>query len=203
MPIPVLAVIILILIVWLQYEIIKSSRKTNHSSDLFWDNETKSNLVRRTDISHLGYLTITTNRLPLDDKEDQTINSYRDTILSLADKKILNLTGYTNTELKSKYGAANITSLIEYDNNYTIFVSMLQKWAERLYANGLIEDALSVLEYAVSYQTDVTKTYRLLAELYKQQNNPEKIDELLQTIAATTMYDKDKLIQDLKEIRFS
>ena len=203
MQIPVLTILILISILWLQYEIRKSSKNGNHSSDLFWDKETKSNHVRRADISSLEYLTISTDQLPLDDKEDTTINSYRDTILGLADKKIINLTGYTNTELKMKYGAANITSLTEYDNNYAIFVSMLQKWADRLYTESYLEDAKSVTEYALSYKTDVNQTYRLLAKIYIDQNTPEKIDDLIKTITALTIHDKEKLIQDLKVLRFS
>jgi hypothetical protein len=136
----------------------------------------------------------------MEDKEDETVNSYRDTIQELSSQKVVNLSGITNTELKNKYGAANLNILSEYDNNFTHFVSILQKWAERLSAYGHTQDAQRVLEYAVSCKTDVTKSYRLLAELYLIQNTPEKIQELFPAIEALQIQEKDKLIQSLKEM---
>jgi hypothetical protein len=192
MPAPVLSVLILIFIVWLQYEIRKASRLDKSSTDNFWEKEKQSNLTRRKDISQLDYIILKLESLPLEDKEDLTVNSYRDTILKLSDKKILNLSGYTNTDLKTMYGPANMKLLTEYDGNFITLISMLQKWAERLYADGYTEDAKSVLEFAVSHKTDVTRSYRLLAEIYKLQNTPEKINGLIQSISETaTIHDKD------------
>jgi hypothetical protein len=203
MPFPVISVIIFIFIIWLQYEIRKTARKSKRDSDTFWDREIQANQARRKDISNLEYIKISSDTLPLDDKADDTINSYRDTILKLKDKKILKLTGISNTELKNDYGVANINLLTEYDNNYAILVSMLQKWAERLYSKGFTKDAQAVLEYALSCQTDVNKTYKLLADIYKSQNTPEKIDQLIQIVTGITMHDKEKLLQDLHETKSS
>ena len=203
MPIPVLSALVLIFILWLQYEIRKSSRSSKTASDSFWEKETKSNLVRRADITGLNYISIYPDQLPQKDNPDETINSYRDTILGLVNKKILNLSGYTNTDLKNKYGAANLPQLLEYDNNYTILVSILQKWAERLFYNGELQEAKAVLEYAVVLGSDVTKTYKLLAEVYQKQETPEKIDVLIQTVSELSIHDQDKLIADLKVIKFN
>ncbi len=202
MPLPVLSALIIVCILWLQYEIRKSSKKAKTTAESFWDRENKSNLVRRADISGLNYITIDPGLLPLEDKEDATINSYRDTILGLADKKILNLAGYTNTDLKNKYGVANIPLLAEYDNNYAILVSILQKWAERLYHNGDIQDARTILEYAITLGSDAANTYKLLAEIYRKQDMPEKIDTLIQTVSQLAVHDQQKLIEDLKVIKF-
>jgi hypothetical protein len=200
---PILTGIILIFIVWLHYEIRKTSRSSKKDTNNFWNKEKESNLVRRVDISGLNYLTLNTKLLPMEDHEDQTINSYRDTILKLTNKKMLNLAGLTNTELKYKYGAANINLLAEYDNNYTILVSMLQKWAERLNNGGFTDESLSVLEYALTFPTDVTKSYKLLADLYKKKNTPHKIDDLISIIMETAIQDKSKLIEELNKIKFS
>lgn len=200
MPFPVLSIIIFVFIIWLQYEIRKTANKSKRDTDQFWDKETEANVARRKDISNLDYIHLSTETLPLADKEDQTINSYRDTILKLADKKLLRLTGITNTELKNQYGIANINLLMEYDNNYVILISMLQKWAERLYSQNYIEDAQAVLEYAVSCKSDVNKSYKLLAEIYKKNNTPEKINELIQIVTGLIIHDKEKLIQSLSEI---
>lgn len=203
MPFPAISVIIFIFIIWLQYEIRKTARKAKQDSDIFWDKEIQANQARRKDISNLEYIQLQTGTLPLEDKEDETINSYRDTILKLKDKKILKLTGITNTELKNDYGVANINLLMEYDNNYTILVSMLQKWAERLYSEGFTTDAQAILEYAICCKTDVNKTYKLLADIYKSANTPEKIDGLIQVVTELIIHDKEKLLRELNDIRRS
>lgn len=200
MPIPVLFTIFIIFILWLQFETRKISKKSKENNEVFWQKETSSNLVRRKDISGLDYITILLDQLPMEDHEDQTINSYRDTILKLSDKKILNLTGSTNTELKYQYGTANINLLSEYDNNYTVLVSILHKWAERLYAQGFTNDSIAILQFAVACHTDVTKSYKLLAEIYKAMNTPEKINELINIIPLSKMLHKDRLITELKKI---
>lgn len=196
---PILTGILFIFIIWLQYEIRKSTRISKKASERFWKKEMEANRTRRKDISSLEYITLDPSLLPLDDKEDDTINSYRDTILKLSNKKIVNLTGITNTELKTRYGIANLELLSEYDNNYTVLISILHKWAERLYTNGFIADAERVLEAAVHYKTDVTKTYKLLADIYLQQNKANKINELISFVEELQIHDKDKLILYLKE----
>lgn len=197
MPIPVLSIILLIFVLWLWYEIRKTNKRAKEDTEAFWKNENSSNSARRKDISNLDYFTITFDRLPMEDHADETINSYRDTLRKLSEKKLLNLTGITNTELKYQYGAANIKLLSEYDNNYIIFVSILQKWADRLYTRGSVEDAKKVLEYAISCHTDVSKSYRLLANIYKEQNTLDKISHLIEIIPDTKMISKELLIEEL------
>lgn len=196
---PVLTLIFVIFIIWLQYEMRKASRLDKKAKDRFWDKENSSNLSRRKDIAGLDYFTIKTDGLPLEDKTDETINSYRDTVLKLNDKKIINLSGYSNTELKIMYGPANLKLLTEYENNFITLVSILQKWAERLYSGGYIEDAASVLEYGVLVKSDVSGTYKLLAQIYKLNNNPGKIGGLIDSLSEVKIHDKDKLIESLKE----
>jgi hypothetical protein len=180
----------------------KGGKTSKKSLDLFWQKEHDSNLTRRKDISELEYLSITLDdHLPMQDFEDDTINSYRDTVKKLAEHKMINLSGRTNTELKFEYGIANFNLLSSYDNNYTAFVSMLQKWAKRLKDHGFITDAQAVLEFSIfSCHTDVTTAYRMLTEIYRYQNHSEKIDTLITAIQRTNIKEKEKLIEELKSI---
>jgi hypothetical protein len=179
----------------------KATKKSNENSNAFWKTEQDSNSTRRADLTNLDYITIQTELLPMSDHEDDTINSYRDIIYRLTDKKILNLSGYSNTELKYQYGAANLKLLTEYDNNYLVLVSILHKWAERLDAKDFTSEAAAVLEYAISCQTDVTKSYKLLANIYKKQNTPEKINHLMSIIIQSNLRSKDKLLEEVKIIQ--
>lgn len=201
MGIPVASVLMLIFILWLQYEIRKGSKVSKKTLDLFWLKEQNSNKTRRRDISHLEYLSVNLEQLPLEDHEDDTINSYRDTIIKYADRKMLNLSGKTNTELKSEYGVGNFNLLSSYDSNYTIFVSMLQKWAGRLKEHGYTADAQAVLEFSIfSCLTDVTGAYRMLNEIYQAQNRPDKTDALVEALQKTKHKEKEKLVKELKSI---
>ncbi len=201
MKIPVLTILVLIFVVWLQYEIRKSSSKTKTGNDEFWEKEKEANLTRRKDITGLDYFTISLDALPMGDLEDDTLNSYRDTIRKMEGRKAINLSGQTNTDLKLQYGAPNLAQLMEYDNNFIQFVSMLHKWADRLYTKGYLEEAKVVLEYGVACLTDVSKSYRLLAEIYSSRNEYQNIDTLIETISKTKIVNKEKLIGELIVIK--
>lgn len=195
--------VLIIFVLWLQYEMRKADILSYKGTREFWEKERQANLSRKADISSLNYITVPIDSLPISDTEDSTINSYRDTILSLSGKKIVDLTGITNTDLKLKYGPSNIGQLSEYDNNYIILVSILQKWGDRLLNRGYTAEAVSVLEYAVKSRTDVTNTYKLLARIYMEQHAPEKIDALINIIPLTKVSNKTALIQELSAVRHS
>lgn len=195
--------ILLIFVFWLHYEMRKAARLSGKGTMEFWKKERSANLTRRSDLNGLDFITISLDFLPMADLDDPTINSYRDKILDLSDKKIVNLTGITNTELKLQYGAANINLLMEYDNNYTLLVSILQKWGDRLYKKGYYSEAASVLEYAVKNLTDAKSTYILLAKIYKEQNFTEKIDQLIEAIPLSKVIHKEDLAEELRSIKNS
>jgi len=195
--------ILLVFVVWLNYEIKKNSRLSNKTSKEFWDKETLANQKRAEDISGLDYVQVPFDKLPKQDVSDATSNSYRDTIFSLSDKKILNLSDLTNTELKLKYGVSNLAILSEYDDNYTKLVSFLHKWGERLLGQGYLGKALAVLEVAVDCKTDVHKTYELLADIYIIKGTPHKIDSLINKISSINVRDKENLLLKLDKQRKS
>ncbi|CRZ35343.1 hypothetical protein DFR55_10783 [Herbinix hemicellulosilytica] len=193
--------IVIIFVLWLNYEIRKNNRLAKKSSEEFWEKEANANMSRKTDISNLDYIRIPYEKLPLNDTPDDTINFYRDTILSQSDKKILNLSGFSNTELKLKYGAANLSKLSEYDNNFTVLVATLHKWGERLYQQGYHNEALAVLEAAVDCKSDVRKTYELLAQIYMAHGSPDKIDNLIDAINRINIAGKENLVLKLNNIK--
>lgn len=202
MSLPITSALILIFVVWLHHEMKKESRLSKKTLDLFWQKERESNQARKKDISGLDYLTVSLDSLPMEDIEDDTANSYRDLIRKLSDRRMINLCGLTNTELKFRYGAANLALLTEYDNNYTSFVSMLHKWAVRLADKGFISRAQTVLEFSIySCRTDVMGSYRMLARLYHEQNRPDRIDSIAEMISRTKIKQKEALILELNTIK--
>lgn len=195
--------LLLIFVLWLNYEIKKTTRLSNKGKKEFWDKETLANQKRAEDISGLDFIKVPFDKLPKQDVSDASSNSYRNIIFSLSDKKILNLSDLTNTELKLKYGLSNLTALSEYDSNYTKLVSILQKWGERLFDQGYLWEAISVLEVAVDCKSDVRKTYELLADIYSKQGTPDKIDTLLDKISPINVRGKEDLLLKLEKQRKS
>ena len=112
--------------------------------------------------------------------------------------KIVNFTGYTNTDLKLEYGTANINILSDYDFHYTNLVTLLQKLAELLH--DVLEDTLAVktLEFAVSTGTDVSKSYYLLAQLYQETDRSEKVEELIAQAQNIRSILKDTIVENLR-----
>lgn len=185
MKIPFLASLFLFLLV-LGRALKKSTRTMEAEEQSFWQKERAANSVRKKPLDDLDYIAIPLEQLPTDvHKEDPVVQECVDTLTILKDCKIVNLTGITNTDLKLTYGTANITVLSEYDQSYTLLVTTLQKWADRLVSLEDLASAKTVLEYAVSVRSDVTGTYLMLAEIYEKQGASGRIPEL--TAAAETL----------------
>lgn len=166
----------IVLIIWLKYEISKSNRKKKNALHEFLDKETAANSVRKKSLEHLDYVEIPYDSLPYGILgEDDTVSKAVGTMDALKDKKIVNLSGITNTELKMTYGAANITPLSEYDQNYTNLTTAIHDWASVLWENGYQKEAVPMLEFAVRTGTDIRGCYRFLYDYYTEQENMDKI----------------------------
>lgn len=145
----------------------------------FWERERAANNTRKQPLDDLPYIKLPMEIFPMDLlPDDPRVVDYRQTILSLNDLPIVNFTGFTNTDLKLRYGAPNITLLTSYDQSYTLLVRTLQQWAQALYDGGYPNEACQLLEFSVSTGTDVSATYRLLCKIYQEQGTPEKISAL-------------------------
>ena len=162
------------------YLYIRKSNKTDaHSQDDFWAKELAANNTRRKPLDDLDYIQLPIEEFPMSLLEDiPKVDDYKQIIQSLSELPIVNFTGISNTDLKLRYGAPNIELLTSYDQNYTLLVRTLQQWAQVLYDNGYVDEARRMLEFSVSTGTDVSATYRLLCQIYKEQNTPEKINDL-------------------------
>jgi len=121
-------------------------------------------------------------------------------ICSLSGKRILNLTGISNTELRLTYGTTNLEPLTACDQNFTALIRALQKWGALLVSSANYEDAVTVLSYAVSIGSDIAGTYTLLGRLYKSQNEPSKIEELMTCAEKLTTLMKPSILRDLEQL---
>ena len=176
---PTILIFILLSFALLRFTMRNTDKIEQKKNEAFWEKERQANNTRKQDISDLPYIDLAKAALPYDtDESDIEIRAAREGIKKMADAKILKLTGISNTDLKLAYGAANLNFLSACDENYSRLVRLLNKWGRLLFEKGKNEDALQVLSYAVSIESDIEETYILLAKYYKENGNADKIDEL-------------------------
>ncbi len=181
--------------IWLTFALFRSRSRDQKADDEFWKKEALADNTRRQPLDNLAYVHIPYEALPFDllpGAETPAPSGTADELSVIAaqiadchrilngfrEKKAVNLTGITNTDLKLTYGAANITLLMEYDQNYTLLVRTMQKWADLLIRAGYRREAVPILEFCVETRTDISSTYRALAAIYRERGETDKIAHL-------------------------
>lgn len=189
--------------IWIYYQKSHTDRSAKSAHDAFWEKERKANLTRKKDLSELDYIIIPIEQLPFPVLEDEEITEVQKHLQKLANEKIVNFTGITNTELKLQYGAPNIELLMAFDKNYLELVRSLYRYAKLLYDQGYKEEATAILEYGISIKTDVSANYTLLASIYKEKNDTKRIDFIISQAETLNSLTKNSLLTNLMAIRNS
>lgn len=187
-------------VIWLTYQLKKHDRLNKKVYDEYWEKERMSNQVRKKPLDNLPYITVPIEYIPKSLMEnDSTVSDCIGILSGLSKKKIVNLTGYTNTELKAEYGAANLNILMEYDENFTIYVRTMNKLAYAYYEEGYESNARILLEHSIKAGCDIKATYLLLAKIYQAHNEQEKIFHLYNTVDSLHSGSKDSIKRVLEE----
>ncbi|ABX40535.1 hypothetical protein [Lachnoclostridium phytofermentans] len=197
---PIILGIIIILGAWIAFQKRKSERGSKKDSKAFWEKENQSNLVRKKDLSTLPYITIPYDSLSLKETSDAELAHIQKQLYELREQKIVNLSHITNTELKLEYGTANLNLLSSYDQNFTILIRLLNKWATLLYESGEKQQAVDVLEFALSIGSDISNSYTLLAKLYLEFDRKEEISSLITRAKDVQTILKDSILDQLYEM---
>lgn len=179
----------------------RSKRSMKESQDAFWEKEQLANRTRKQDISNLDYIEIPLDVFPTGTYDDPQLATLDAELERLHNRKILNLSGISNTDLKLKYGVANLTALSEYDANYTVLARTIVAYGKRLAELGYKEDAIRVLEFGVSCKTDVSANYTLLGSLYMENGQSEKVEQLIESVNGMEFLMKDSILQKLTQCR--
>lgn len=180
------------------------SIRTHHSTraeeeiwDDFWKKEQEANWTRRQDLSTLAYIKIPLDALPLGRYDEESLVCFEDALRELSAKPICNLNGISNTDLKLRYGAANLPALTECDTNYSTLLTLLANYGEKLYELSHLSEAKQVLEYALSLGTDIGKNYELLAAIYEEEGSPNRLHELREAAENIESIRKNSILRKL------
>ena len=200
MAFPFLGLFIIFLSVAAYYRKRATAQQKKVTED-FWSREEQANQIRRKDISNLPYITIPLEKFPIGISDDEELTDYENDLKTLASRKILNLSHQSNTDLKLAYGPANLPALSEYDQNYTTLLRNLVAYADCLIKNGFKAEAVPVLEFGISIDSDIRANYTLLAELYKEQGNASKIQELIDKAASLDSMMRSAILEQLHTLQ--
>ncbi len=146
MRLPIFASVILFTFI-IHHAIRHSRRRGENADKAFWERESRANSTRRQPLDDLDEIEIPLDELPMSAASDDEIvgdciRQIRMLSEGLPEERIVNLTGLSNTDLKLRYGAANLPYLTSCDDRYTLLVQTLQKWADRLDALGHREESV-------------------------------------------------------------
>lgn len=208
MGIPFIAIFITCITIFFN---LKSRRAMNRTEDVrraFWERERRANMARKKSLEDLPYVKIPED-IPPEITEalsgDARDAARRVKDLREEDAKIVNLTGYSNTDLKLEYGAANINDLIVFDTNYTTLVTSLQECAKALYDAEKYPEAQRVLEFSVQTGTDIAASYKMLIDLYRtrlfldKESSDARIRALETNASVLRTINKDSILRTIRE----
>lgn len=201
--IPAFFILTILLVLWIHYQKRRTDRISSQKTEAFWEREQQANLTRKKDISNLDYITVPLNSLPFPETDREDISDIQQHLYRLSSGKIVNFTGLSNTDLKLMYGAPNINLLMEYDKNYLELVRSLYRYGKLLYDSGRKDEAATVLEFALSIKTDISANYTLLATIYKEKNEIDRINSVISRAEELSSMTKKALLSNLVAIRDS
>lgn len=193
--------IFLLFLGFLAYNRMRTMKKEQAIQDEFWHKEEEANATRRKDISSLPYIAIPLHTLPFGVRpEDEELSRCEEGVRALSEQKILNLTGLSNTELKLTYGAANLTVLTQCDQNFTDLARLMQQWGARLYEQALPAQAEKVLSLSIGWGSDIKGSYLLLAQIYRESGQWDKLPQLKETASHLKSLMKEPILDALNQL---
>jgi len=195
MQIPILTILFISFLVFVSYRFKMSDKNQADLESRFWEKERMANATRKKDISNLNYIIIPDDLFPLN------LNSEAESSISaLLGKKMLNLTGKSNADVKIEYGMQNFDEISSYDDNFSQFVKLVPSYASELLASGQIDDAQRILEFAVDCKADSRAIFKLLGDIYVDQKLSANIVKLVDIAEELDSLSKDLIIKDLNAL---
>lgn len=184
---------------WLFYEQRKKLREERKASDEFWAREELANSTRNKDISHLPLIQVAEDELPFLETHDESILYYIGQLRQIIKEPMIDLSEYSNTDLKLAYGVGNFKTLSEYDEKFNTFLIALTNLARAYERSGYHEEAKKTYLTAIRYGSRRVSDYEELAKIYLIMKHPEELDSLIHQVASSDLPRKEKIVTLLRQ----
>ena len=185
---------------WLALQLRKSRNLDEKAKQDFWKEESMTNSVRKKQLEDSDFVSFPFHKLPTPESfSSEELPPSLELLNGLAEKKMVNLNGISNTEVKKRYGAANMTILSEYDANYECFVKNIYMLCQYLYDIGRKEEAIMLSEETILTGSDSLSHYKLLILMYRESGNYGGIDWLKEKAQEIHSLTKGAILRALSE----
>lgn len=178
----------------------KAQELEDKATESFWERESRANSTRNKDISDLPLLHIQESELPDNGSDDETILYYIGLLRQNIKHPMIDLSEYSNTDLKLAYGVGNFKTLSDYDENYNTFLLNLTNLARAYNHAGKYDDAEKTYRLALQYGSQKLSDYTELAKNYLKLGKRHEIERLMDEIKHSGHPRKTSIINALQEI---
>ena len=113
---------------------------------------------------------------------------------------MIDLSEYSNTDLKLAYGVGNFKTLSDYDENFSNFLLILTNLARTCAQAGLDADARDCYETALRYGSRKLTDFEELAQVYLKLDQPELVGQLIASVSEGDYPRKDTIIGRLRDV---
>jgi tetratricopeptide (TPR) repeat protein len=200
-PIPSIFICFLIFCAWIHYERHRTTRKYRRASRTFWDREDEANHTKNKDISNLSLFAPDKDRIPMPITEDENISYYQERVQICLTKPMMDLSAFTNTDLKLAYGTGNFKTLSEYDENFNVFLMNLSNLGKAYRTAGMLRESAGTYEQCIASGSDKSTDYKSLAYAYAMTENHGKLQDLIASAEASDLPRKAALVEFLRSIQ--
>lgn len=191
-----MAVITFVLI--LAARIAYQKKREAEDNSAFWDREREANMAPTRDITDLPYINIPIDKFPLDKAENEEELSAVKRIRELKGAGILNLSEYSNTDLKLMYGPKNLDKLKSCDENFLTMEKSLLTLSDARIAAGDYKNALIYLEFLSSCRSDISSVYINSGACLRELRMPGKIRILMEYVPSLHLTLEGKVLKSLE-----
>lgn len=196
---PIFFILFILFCGWLFYERKKSDRVASEKTKSFWERESEANMTTRKDTSDIVYISVDFDSLPFDESATGEVEALQNAIKALKGQSIANLSEYTNTDLKLKYGVPNFSLLSQADENYNTLITSLTEWGKLLRAANQNESAEKVFLAAIRYGVVSGPVYTELSDIYAEQGETEKLRDLLSNVSTSGSITREGTLAHMRD----
>lgn len=206
MTFPVLFIWFLIAIFLFRHHMKKDTKLNERASQTFWKKEQASLVVRKQSLNEEDYVKPSLDPIYFMDEayylehHKPELLRYQTQIEGLLKEPMVNLSHMSNTDVRLTYGTAMITTIEAYETNYNHYIKALYALGKGFYELGNQPLAKAYLEEGIHVGTDIKSHFMLLAEIYLNEKEPSKINDLIEKAQNLHSLTKNSLVHTLQDL---
>ena len=198
MAFPFLTVFIIFLVItYIRRESL--SKRQREREEAFWAREEEAAHTPAKDLSTLRTIEVPLARFPIGRIDDDDLMMIEEELISLSKRRIMNLNGKTNTDIKIEYGTANFDVVSRMGEDFDRLIMVLCDYAKGLMQGGYDREAVAVLEYGAQIGSDISANYTLLGECYHALGRDDELERLKEEVRASELPLKESILAQLEQ----